>query len=149
MANAVIPRRNSHSEALRLSAVAVGSPGTIRVEGTYSWLKGAITKIITATVIMVEPVCRTRDILRNCDYVLRAVFPTEILGARIYSSVVFGGSMVLANAVGTAEASLLPGKITKLPRSRSGVEEGFQRAVEASYVLQRSPNQDRHQRSSR
>ena len=54
----------------------------------------------TATVIMVEPVCRTREILRNCGYVLRAVFPTEVLGAGIYSSVIFGGSMVLANAVG-------------------------------------------------
>src|SRR5215213_4447352 len=53
----------------------------------------------TATVIMVEPVCRTREILRNLGYVLRAVFPTEVLGAGIYSSVIFGGSMVLANAV--------------------------------------------------
>jgi hypothetical protein len=49
---------------------------------------------------MVEPVCRTREILKNCGYVLRAVFPTEVLGAGIYSSVIFGGSMVLANAVG-------------------------------------------------
>jgi hypothetical protein len=48
---------------------------------------------------MVELVCRTREILRNCGYVLRAVFPTEVLGAGIYSSVIFGGSMVLANAV--------------------------------------------------
>ena len=53
----------------------------------------------TATVIMVEPVCRTREIPRNCGYVLCAVFPTKVLGAGIYSSVVFGGSMVLANAV--------------------------------------------------
>ena len=56
--------------------------------------------LLTATVIIVEPVCRTREILRNCGYVLRAVFPTEIIGARIYSSAVFGGSIVLANAVG-------------------------------------------------
>ena len=53
----------------------------------------------TATIIMVEPVYRTCETLRNCGYVLRAVFPTEVLGAGIYSSVVFGGSMVLANAV--------------------------------------------------
>ncbi len=32
---------------------------------------------------------------------LRAVFLTEVLGAGIYSSVIFGGSMVLANAVRT------------------------------------------------
>ena len=48
----------------------------------------------TATVIMVESVCRTREILRNCGYVLRAGFPTEVLRAGIYSSVIFGGSMV-------------------------------------------------------
>src|SRR5215210_255935 len=50
-------------------------------------------------LIPFEPVCRTCEILRNYGYVLRAVFPTEVLGAGIYSSVVFGGSMVLANAV--------------------------------------------------
>jgi hypothetical protein len=49
---------------------------------------------------MVESVCCMHKILRNCGYVLRAVFPTEVLGTGIYSSVVFGGSMVLANAVG-------------------------------------------------
>jgi hypothetical protein len=48
---------------------------------------------------MVEPVCRTREIPRNCGYVLCAVFLTKVLGAGIYSPVVFGGSMVLANAV--------------------------------------------------
>src|SRR5215218_4245651 len=53
---------------------------------------------------MVEPVCRTCEILRNCGYVLRAVFPTEVLAAGIYSSVVFGRSTVLANAVNTTKA---------------------------------------------
>ena len=48
---------------------------------------------------MVGPVCRRREILRNCGYVLRAVFPTEVFGAGIYSSVIFRRSMVLANAV--------------------------------------------------
>src|SRR5215217_3749361 len=60
-----------------------------RNRGRNTTLLASIT--LTATVIMVEPVCRTREILRNLGYVLRAVFPTEVLGAGIYSSVTFGG----------------------------------------------------------
>jgi hypothetical protein len=63
---------------------------------------------------MVEPVCRTREILRNCGYVLRAVFPTEVLGAGIYSSVIFGGSMVLANAVEDDPLSWYPRELVFL-----------------------------------
>jgi hypothetical protein len=63
---------------------------------------------------MVEPVCRTREILRNCGYVLRAVFPTEVLGASIYSSVIFGGSMGLANAVEDDPLSWYPGELVFL-----------------------------------
>ena len=73
--------------------------------------------LFTATVIMVGPVCRTREILRNCGYVLRAVFPTEALGAGIYSSVIFGGSMVLANAVGD-----VPGSLRYILRPREGIQ---------------------------
>ena len=60
----------------------------------------------TATVIMVEPLCRTCEILRNSGYALRAVFPTEVLAAGIYSSVVFGRSTVLANAVSTVSTMI-------------------------------------------
>ena len=63
---------------------------------------------------MVESVCRTREILRNCGYVLRAVFPTEVLGTGIYSSVIFGGSMGLANAVEDDPLSWYPGELVLL-----------------------------------
>jgi hypothetical protein len=84
-----------------------------------------LPRLPTATVIMVEPVCRTREILRNCGYVLRAVFPTEVLGASIYSSVIFGGSMVLTNAVREASStkSVLPLQITVKLLSKSFMEE--------------------------
>ena len=39
----IILRRNSYLEALILSAVAVASPGNIRVEVTYIRLKGPST----------------------------------------------------------------------------------------------------------
>ena len=68
----------------------------------------------TATVILVESVCRTREILRNCGYVLRAVFPTEVLGTGIYSSVIFGGPMGLANAVEDDPLSWYPGELVFL-----------------------------------
>ena len=68
-------------------------------EPSRAHTRGARILFVTATVIMVELVCRAREILRNCGYVLRAVFPTEVLGAGIYSSVIFGGSLVLANVV--------------------------------------------------
>ena len=63
---------------------------------------------------MVELVCRAREILRNCGYVLRAVFPTEVLGAGIYSSVIFGGSLVLANVVEDDPLSWYPGELVFL-----------------------------------
>ena len=56
-------------------------------------------RVLTATVIMVEPVCRTCEVPRNCGCVVRAFFPTEVFGAGIYSSIIFCGSMVLTNAV--------------------------------------------------
>jgi hypothetical protein len=38
----------------------------------------------TASVIMVEPVCRTREVSRDYGSVACTRFPTEVLGAGIY-----------------------------------------------------------------
>ena len=38
----------------------------------------------TASVMMVEPVCRTREVSRNYGSVACTRFPTEVLGAGIY-----------------------------------------------------------------
>ena len=56
---------------------------------------------LTASVIMVEPVCRTREVPRNSGSVAFAVFPPEVFGAGIYSSTIIYGSVGLTNAVGT------------------------------------------------
>jgi hypothetical protein len=56
---------------------------------------------VTATVIMIEPVCGRRQVARNCACVVSALFPRRRSSRlRIYSSVIFCGSMVLTNAVG-------------------------------------------------
>src|SRR5919107_2183896 len=47
------------------------------------------TTFPTATVIMVESVCRACEVPRNCGCVVRTVFKTEVVGAGIYSSVIF------------------------------------------------------------
>jgi hypothetical protein len=62
-------------------------------------IRAATTALPTATVIMIEPVCCTCEVPRNCGCVVRAIFATEVFGAGIYSSVIFCGSMVLRNAV--------------------------------------------------
>ena len=48
---------------------------------------------------MVESACRTREAPRNRHRAVRAVFPTEIVGAGIYPSAIFDRSMVLTDAV--------------------------------------------------
>jgi len=53
----------------------------------------------TASIIMVEPMCRTCEIPKQCGSVARTVFPPEVVGAGIYSSITIHGSRVLINAV--------------------------------------------------
>jgi len=62
----------------------------------------------TALVIMVESVCRTREVPRNSGSVAFTFFPTEVFGAGIYSSAIIYGSVVLTTAVVRATPVLGP-----------------------------------------
>jgi hypothetical protein len=57
----------------------------------------------TASVIIVEPVCRTHENPWNFGSVNFIVFPMEVFGAGIYSSTTIYGSIVLINAVERVE----------------------------------------------
>jgi len=57
---------------------------------------------------MIEPVCRTCEVPRNCGCVVRAVFLAEVFVAGIYSSVISCGSMVLRNAIGEYKTEQFP-----------------------------------------